>query len=184
MAKNKVHSEFMTWYEPIHEGFVRYCSVRSFGVMETEDVVQESVLVALQNFDKIRDKKALLAYLMRTASNLIGAKARRAKFSSPKDIDGLAHLHAHVPDPALALDIAELYKALNTLDTKQREAVIMFEISGFSMKEIAELQESSEGAVKVRIHRGREKLKKLLTEKEKLVDLEMMFKMIAVLTLS
>ena len=48
-----------------------------------------------------------------------------------------------------------LYKALNTLPTNQKEALILFEISGFSIKEVCEIQKSSESAVKQRLKRGR-----------------------------
>lgn len=170
----------MKYYEPIHDGFVRFCSIRAHGLMDTDDLVQESVASAFEKFEKIENKQALLAYLMRTASNIVGSKRRRAKFSSPKDIDTLAFIRAHVDDPGLAFDIAELYKALNKLGDKQREAVILFEISGYSMKEIAEIQESSVGAVKVRIHRGREKLKELLVNHDELSLQEVLKAIIAI----
>jgi len=44
--------------------------------------------------------------------------------------------------------------------------LILFEILGFSMKEIAVLQNSSEGAIKTKVSRGRQLLKKLLEEKD------------------
>ncbi|MGB1032222.1 MAG: hypothetical protein ACPGWM_06395, partial [Flavobacteriales bacterium] len=50
--------EFMSLYEPIHENFVRFCSARSYGIMETEDLVQESLAAAFHKFDKIKEKKA------------------------------------------------------------------------------------------------------------------------------
>ncbi|PIZ05301.1 MAG: RNA polymerase subunit sigma-24, partial [Flavobacteriales bacterium CG_4_10_14_0_8_um_filter_32_5] len=41
--------------------------------------------------------------------------------------------------------------------------IVLFEITGFSIKEIMEIQNSSESAVKQRLKRGREKLVELLT---------------------
>ena len=57
-----------------------------------------------------------------------------------------------------------MYRALDKLPAKQSEAIILFEISGFSMKEIAAMQKRSEGAVKTTISRGRKKLKDLLED--------------------
>jgi RNA polymerase sigma-70 factor (ECF subfamily) len=46
---------------------------------------------------------------------------------------------------------------------EQREAIILFEIAGFSIKEIVVIQNASESAVKQRLKRGREKLVEILT---------------------
>ena len=54
---DKPHQDFLKWYEPLHEGFTRFCSSRAFGVMETEDLVQESLLAVLQNFHRVEDKE-------------------------------------------------------------------------------------------------------------------------------
>lgn len=58
------------------------------------------------------------------------------------------------------------YAALDTLPDKQREAVIMFEILGFSMKEIHDVQGRTLIAIKVRISRGRAELTRLLSEQQ------------------
>ena len=58
--------------------------------------------------------------------------------------------------PELILDIQLLYKMLDKLPEKQRNAMILFEISGFTMKEIAEIQLSTVGAINTKISRGRQ----------------------------
>ncbi len=50
------------------------------------------------------------------------------------------------------------------LPTSQRDAIVLYEISGFSMKEIAEMQNSTEGAVKTKVSRGRDRLREMLSE--------------------
>ena len=40
----------------------------------------------------------------------------------------------------------------------------LFELSGFSIREIADLQQAREGAVKTRLSRARHQLRQLLTE--------------------
>jgi RNA polymerase sigma factor (sigma-70 family) len=56
-----------------------------------------------------------------------------------------------------------LHLALSQLPVAQKECVILFEISGFKIKEIAEIQSVSEDAVKQRLKRGRERLQEILT---------------------
>jgi RNA polymerase sigma-70 factor (ECF subfamily) len=60
------------------------------------------------------------------------------------------------------MDIHFLYLALQQLPEEQRECIILFEISGFSIKEIAQTQQAGESAVKQRLKRGREKLIEIL----------------------
>jgi RNA polymerase sigma factor (sigma-70 family) len=61
-----------------------------------------------------------------------------------------------------SLAAKELYEAMNELPRAQREAISLFEISGFSIKEVAEIQGTNENTVKTRLRRGRDKLSELL----------------------
>lgn len=63
-------------------------------------------------------------------------------------------------------DIELIHKCIAGLNTEQREAILMFHIMGFSIKEIAENLTITEAAVKNRLVRGRDKLKELLSDKE------------------
>jgi RNA polymerase sigma-70 factor (ECF subfamily) len=62
------------------------------------------------------------------------------------------------------LDVQALYRALNRLPEKQRNAVVLFEINGFSVREIAGMQASTEASVKMKLSRGRKRLRELLTD--------------------
>ena len=53
----------------------------------------------------------------------------------------------------------DLYLALRTLPPKERSAITLFYLNGYSIKEIAAITETSEGAVKTQLSRGRDKLK-------------------------
>lgn len=160
-----VHSEFLTWYEAVHEPFVRYCSSRSYGIMETEDLVQETILATLQAFSSIRKKEKLLSFMIGTVNNIMKNKWRRKKFKAQWNEELLEKLESQTPSPEVALDIHYLLKAMDQLPDQQKEALLLFEVSGFSIKEVAKIQDSSVAAVKTRLHRSRQKLRELLTEK-------------------
>lgn len=51
-------------------------------------------------------------------------------------------------------------RALASLPSVQREAVVLFELDGFSIEEIADLQDVTISAVKSRLARGRERLRR------------------------
>lgn len=157
-------SAFMNLYQPVHEGFVRYCSARTYGIMETEDLVQETVAIAFERFEGLRDEKAFLAYLMRTANNLFVSQLRRKKFSGVYCENAFEKLKSIAPSAEVAMDVHHLYKAIEKLDKKSQEAIVLFEISGFKIDEIAEIQKCGSSAVKVRLHRARKQLKKELLE--------------------
>jgi DNA-directed RNA polymerase specialized sigma24 family protein len=71
-----------------------------------------------------------------------------------------------IPDegttPERAADVAMLNRALARLPERQREAVVLFEISDLSLEEIRVIQGGSLSGVKSRIVRGRQKLAELL----------------------
>jgi RNA polymerase sigma-70 factor (ECF subfamily) len=53
---------------------------------------------------------------------------------------------------------------LARLPLKQREAVILSDVVGYSLQEIAAMQGDGLSAVKQRVARGREKLRQMLTD--------------------
>lgn len=56
----------------------------------------------------------------------------------------------------------DLYLALSTLPPKERSAITLFYLSGYSVKEIASISGNTEDAVKKQLSRGRDKLKTIL----------------------
>ncbi len=155
---------FMEHYKPIHENFVRFCQARSFGVMEYEDLVNESILRAYKAWDSVRKPDALLYFLFGTARNIVMNTIRK------RTEERLNHSHRDLEKTYNSaegnLEIEYLYQKLNCLSDPKKEALILFEISGFSIREIAEIQESTEGAVKVMLSRARKELKELIEEND------------------
>src|SRR5215831_14457015 len=118
----------------------------------------------LKLYEPIHDKNKLLFFMMAVAGNIMKTNWRKNKYRSPFNEDALINLEAKVNDPETALDVHYLYKALSQLHPKEKEAVLLFEVSGFSIKEISEVQQSHEGAVKTRLSRARQKLREMLSE--------------------
>lgn len=61
-----------------------------------------------------------------------------------------------------AFEHQELYLALRTLPPKERSAITLFYLNGYSIKEVAVITETSEDAVKKQLSRGRDKLRQEL----------------------
>lgn len=129
------------------------------------DLLSETIAEAYQRFDSVRSPEALLSFCFTIATRLNGREQQQSRRFTVFDSaahERLGDTHANSD----STDVRLLYAALDTLPDKQREAIIMFEILGFSMKEIHEVQGGTLVAVKVRISRGRAELTRLLSERQ------------------
>lgn len=163
-------SEFLKVYEACHDRFLRYCSSLAFGKMDVQDLVQDVLASAYHKFEQIENKDELLHYLIRAARNRSISIWRKEKPKARLEELQAARLTAQGVSPETVLDIQFLYRMLDKLPRRQKEALILFEINGFSMKEVAEIQGSTEGAVKTKVSRGRQKLAELMKEKPGVVQ--------------
>ena len=72
-----------------------------------------------------------------------------------------------VADPSQQADGAfcyqELYAALDQLPPRERGAVLLYYIKGYSVKEIAQIVDGSDDAVRQQLSRGRKHLKEIMT---------------------
>lgn len=152
---------------PIWNQLARYCHAAA-GERETaRDLMSETLLLAFQNFHQLRNDTVFKSYLFRIASRVNSHWGERAARQTPLTDELIRHLESHsLKDDGEAairsLEVGELYEALKTLPAKQREAIVLFEISGLSLKEVQEVQGGTLSGVKTRIVRGREELAKKL----------------------
>ncbi|MEO0734682.1 MAG: RNA polymerase sigma factor [Bacteroidota bacterium] len=165
MTASAPQQEFLRWYAPIHERFLRYCDARTLGLKSAEDLVQDAVLSALEQWDQLEDKSRLLAYMIGIVNNRLRNELRSRKVHRTYLANRRRILEERLPArPEAALDLHFLLKAMDELPADQREAILLQAVSGFSIQEIADLQQTTPGAVKTKISRGRRCLKALLAE--------------------
>ena len=155
MSRRK-KDKFMTLYKPVHAQFERFCKARVYGEMDFKDLMQDTVVVAFEKFEERHSDAQFLYFLFGISVKLL-ANANKKKHEELWN-EQAAQNEQHAPSVYKQLEIEDLYKALAKLPEAQREALILFEISGFSVREIAGIQESSEDAVKQRLSRGRKEL--------------------------
>jgi len=157
--------EFLAWYEPLHDRFLRYCDSCCIGLETAEDLVQDAILSALESWDRLTDKDRLLAYMIGIVNNQLRNRLRSKvvhhKFLENRKRQLTDRLPAR---PEAVLDLHYLLKAMDELPILSKEALLLTTVSGFSIKEVAKVQQCTEGAVKTRISRARARLKELLAE--------------------
>ena len=164
--ENERQEEFMALYRPCHDAFCRYCHGLTGDREDAMDLVGDAVLVALENFDRLRKKESFRAWLFGIARRLILHAYRRRKFTGRYSEEDAHLLPDPEPSPDFNPDVEALYAALGRLPLKQREAITLFELSGFSLEEIKKIQGGSLSGVKSRLKRAREKLGEILRDKE------------------
>jgi RNA polymerase sigma factor (sigma-70 family) len=158
---------FMQVYEPVHERFERFCKTRTYGEFHFKDIMQDTLIVAFEKFDELKSQETFLHFLFGTAVRIL---ANYRKKKRPEYVDQLNSKDEHVHNESSLIEqqfeINDLYACLKELDQVTCDCIILFEISGFSIKEIMGIQHSSEAAVKKRLSRGRKQLLSLMKSLE------------------
>jgi len=123
-----------------------------------EDIAQDCFLALLANsarYDPARG--SLRCFLIGVARNLIFKRWRADGRWDP--LEGTEEMVVEPIDPGDAETAELVARAVNALPPLQREALILAEYEGFSLKEIARTVEAEVGTVKARLHRARENLR-------------------------
>ena len=158
---------FMELYDPNHSRFERFCKARVYGEMDFKDLMHDTVVIAFQKFDPSFEKASFLSFLFGIAIRVLANNKRRKE----KDVihkntirrDDVFYDHTVKKEA-----IEQLYAALSELPDIQKESIILFEIVGYAIKEIAELHKVSENVVKQRLFRGRNQLRLILTRQNEI----------------
>lgn len=150
----------------------RYCSRLMGSAFEGEDVVQDTLERAFAAFDGLSDAVQLRPWLFRIAHNraldLLRSRALRSvepmeAALDVEDQDAVDPLEAVVKQEIMAISLTHFLE----LNTMQRSAVILKDVLGESLQEIAGLLGLTIDAVKAHLARGRLRLRALGAHGEK-----------------
>jgi RNA polymerase sigma factor (sigma-70 family) len=132
-----------------------------------EDATQEVFVKMLKHANQFHGDAKLSTWLFSIAANWCRDYLRKADNKPKESDDVLVTLPTPVelgPDRALERheDEQRVQRALSALTPEQREAILLSRYQGLSYAEIAQIAGCSEGAVKTRVFRAMETLKKAL----------------------
>jgi len=156
----------MQLYKPVQHRLSAYCRVVTGSEGKAFDLIQDTLTTAFQNFHTLRDPGSFQFFLIGIARNCHLKQMRRWKFFGKQSDIKSANIEVSSDSIEMQYDIELIHKHIAGLNTEQREAILMFHIMGFSIKEIAENLTITEAAVKNHLVRGRDKLRELLSDKE------------------
>lgn len=134
---------------------------------EAEDVVQAAWIKAYRRLRQCRDPERFGAWVFRIAANAC-KDALKAERKEVVPMDSVADLRNPGDDPEEGALREEqrrhIAAALDRLPAEQREAFLLKHVEGWSYEEMAERLEVGVSALKMRVHRARDELQKLLLE--------------------
>jgi RNA polymerase sigma-70 factor (ECF subfamily) len=151
----------MELYDPLHERLCRFVQTLVWDREEARDIVSETVLKAYEQLEELKKPGSFLQYLFSIAARLVKKKNMRGRFWGIFNREQSLNIPGSDSSEG-SMILSELRTALGKLPALQAEAITLLEVSGLSIKEIASLQNCSEGSVKTRISRARDTLAVLL----------------------
>lgn len=123
---------------------------------DADDLAQEALVKAYLSSAGYQDQGRFRSWLYKIAYNTF--LNHRASLRSTESIDEARTLISNAGADS-SFEHQDLYLALRTLPPKERSAITLFYLNGYSIKEIAAITDTSEDAVKKQLSRGRDKLK-------------------------
>lgn len=138
---------------------------------ELDDLVQEVFVIAFRGLGRFRGEAKLSTWLYRICVNVaLGRLRARARRPPPiPSADPPEDPHAEGPEsPEKMLlrreDVARVYRALDTLSPKKRVVIVLHEIEGLDIQEIAEIVRAPLVTVRTRLHYARKDFYRALAE--------------------
>lgn len=149
-----------------HSAVLRVC-VSLIGSRDVDDLVQDIFIKILRRIDTFAGRSALFTWIYEITVNQCRDELRRRKrrwwFSLQSlPMETLEAFKADEVSASEQLETEELHKylrtALNELEPKYRELVVLRDLEGLSYEEIAKIQKVDEKLVKSRLYQARQTL--------------------------
>src|SRR5215813_4261606 len=139
----------------------RYVARMIGSAVDAEDVVQETLVKALDSLALLNPRSNVRGWLFRVAHNKAIDHLRRHTNQELELLDD--YPLASEPDQPLEEKelVAVALSVFLKLAPRQRSCVILKDVLGYSLAEISELLNATVGEIKAALHRGRTRLREL-----------------------
>jgi RNA polymerase sigma-70 factor (ECF subfamily) len=160
-SRQEKEQDFLDLYRAHRTPLFRFVWRMTGSIEIAEDVTQECFLILVRGAAFDSQRGLIERYLFGVARNLVFRRLRVSNREVEEAFDA--------PDPAETLDAlletercGMVQRAIANLAPLQREAIILFEYEELTLENIASVTGVHAGAVKARLQRARESLRKQL----------------------
>jgi RNA polymerase sigma-70 factor (ECF subfamily) len=146
---------FETIYETYWQKVFRLCMGYANDTDAAKDLAQETFINVWKQLPKFRNESSIGTWIFRIASNTCLRQIQKDKKMPKSELP--LEIMDDILDTNIEEDIQLLYQYISELQEVER-IIISLELEDMNQKEIAEIVGLSEGNVRVKIHRIKEKL--------------------------
>lgn len=160
---NRSRDLFWNLVEPEHVKARAFCRKLTNNREDGDDLYQDCLVKALTNFERLDSIESFRPWLYRIIVNSFRNRVKSPWWKKvlPSTPEFLESLPGKSPDSAYTarrrLEIA--FRAVEPID---QALITLFEMQGWAISELARMKGLSEAAVKMRLSRGRQKMRKAL----------------------
>jgi RNA polymerase sigma-70 factor (ECF subfamily) len=171
--------EFLELVEPFFLHLKRLSRSMLPNAADSEEVVQETILKALQHIDQLREAHCFKGWLFQIAVNEARLRIRgnrrsgtesEAELPDEAEDSGSTNALDRITDKgALPLEIVErkelwvaARRSIHALKPRYREVFVLRDLQGLGVRETAMILSISEASVHTRLHRARRHMRKLM----------------------
>ena len=159
-ASPETRARFAELVGSIRPDLHRYCARMMGSVLDGEDVVQETLAQGAEGLSTLAEDAELRPWLFKIAHNRCVDVLRSRRTWATTDVDdegeGSMAIDAEIEDHELAARAFSL--VVLALPPRERASIVLKDVLGYSLPEIARILDTSVGGVKAALHRGREKV--------------------------
>lgn len=126
------------------------------------DIVQEAIVKALKNLDKLKGKEFVKTWFYRILINECLQYIKKNKRIIVCEID---EIESKIEwDDNISSEGIDVYKCVQKLNEKLKTVIILRFFEDMKIEEIARITKTNESTVKSRLYKGLKELKKLIEE--------------------
>jgi RNA polymerase sigma-70 factor (ECF subfamily) len=155
---------FLALLKPVYRDCQRWAYSLTQNFDDAEDVLSQSIMTALEHIHQLKTEAAFKTWMFRIIVNTHRLMLRQLKRSpEPMDEDKLERASPRDDQWVERSERAAVVRrVLNRMSPDQRQALVLFEREGLSVREVSEVMGKKQGAVRVLLSRARVRMAELL----------------------
>lgn len=155
---------FLALLKPVDSDCQRWAFSLTQNREDANDLYAQSILIGLEHIHQLKKESAFKTWMFRIISNAHRFMIRQRKRQpEPLEQEKLEWAAPRQEDWTEQLDQRTMVaRVLSQLSPDQRRALVLFEQHGLSIREVSEVMGKKQTAVRVLLHRARQRMAELL----------------------